>query len=756
MASVKDQGSDEDISDISESEMEEYEVKSYEELKKGNYSVKTSDETFSCPYCLKKRKRDYLYKDLLQHASGVGKSSSQKRSAKEKAHHLALVKYLEKDLVNVGGPSDPVAVVDPLDGCGHDEKSVWPWTGISESEMEEYEAKSYEELKKGNYSVKTSYETFTCPYCPKKRKRDYLYKDLLQHASGVGKSSSNKRSAKEKAHHLALVKYLEKDLANGGGPSDPVAVVDPLDGCGHDEKFVWPWTGILVNIPTRRAEDGRYVGESGSKLRDELTKRGFNPIRVLPLWNYRGHSGCALVEFHKDWPGLHNAMSFEKAYDADHHGKRDWYANGAEKSGIYAWVARADDYNLSSIVGEQLQKSRDLKSISETMEEEERKQNRLVSNLTNIIEVKMKHIVEMQSRFDETAVNLGRLMAEKDLLHKSYNEEVRKMQLSARDHFQRIFNDHERLKIQLESHKKELESRVEELEKREARNESERKRLSEEIEKNAIRNSSLQSASLEQQRADESVLKLSEDQKREKEVLHEKIIRLEKQLDAKQTLELEIEQMRGKLNVKKHLADGDVKVMQEVEEILKNKREKEEELEDLDALNQTLIVREHESNEELQEARKELINGLKEISTRGYIGVKRMGELNNKPFHEVMKRKYNHEEAEDKASELCSLWEEYLKDPDWHPFRVITVGGKTERIIDNEDEKLKALKNEFGDEVYNAVTTALIEIVEYNPSANYVTSELWNFKDGRRATLREGVSFLLEQWTLPKRKRGIY
>lgn len=53
-----------------------------------------------------------------------------------------------------------------------------------------------------------------------------------------------------------------------------------------------------------------------------------------------------------------------------------------------------------------------------------------------------------------------------------------------------------------------------------------------------------------------------------------------------------------------------------------------------------------------------------------------MGELDSKPFFEAMKKKYNEEEAEDKASELCSLWEEYLKDPDWHPFKVTEVEGK--------------------------------------------------------------------------------
>jgi hypothetical protein len=74
-------------------------------------------------------------------------------------------------------------------------------------------------------------------------------------------------------------------------------------------------------------------------------------------------------------------------------------------------------------------------------------------------------------------------------------------------------------------------------------------------------------------------------------------------------LELEIEQLRGQLNVMKHMGDdGDVEVLQKVEAILKQLREREGELEDLEDLNQTLIVKERKSNDELQEARKELIS----------------------------------------------------------------------------------------------------------------------------------------------------
>lgn len=58
--------------------------------------------------------------------------------------------------------------------------------------------------------------------------------------------------------------------------------------------------------------------------------------------------------------------------------------------------------------------------------------------------------------------------------------------------------------------------------------------------------------------------------------------------------------------------------------------------------------------------------------TRAFIGVKRMGELDEKPFLNAAKRKYSGDEANLKAVELCSLWEHYLKDPNWHPMLVLT------------------------------------------------------------------------------------
>ncbi|XP_004294551.1 PREDICTED: uncharacterized protein LOC101309805 [Fragaria vesca subsp. vesca] len=98
---------------------------------------------------------------------------------------------------------------------------------------------------------------------------------------------------------------------------------------------------------------------------------------------------------------------------------------------------------------------------------------------------------------------------------------------------------------------------------------------------------------------------------KQKEKLRKKIIQLEKELEKKQALELEIEQMRGALRTMEHMdVNEDLDAKKQMDEIKQTLKEKEVECEDLDTLCQTLMVRERRSNDELQEARKELVNGL--------------------------------------------------------------------------------------------------------------------------------------------------
>lgn len=80
------------------------------------------------------------------------------------------------------------------------------------------------------------------------------------------------------------------------------------------------------------------------------------------------------------------------------------------------------------------------------------------------------------------------------------------------------------------------------------------------------------------------------------------------ELDAKQKLEMEIEEMKGKLEVMKHLGNQDDEAVQaKMKEMNESLADKIESLEDLEELNSTLLTKERETNDELQEARKALI-----------------------------------------------------------------------------------------------------------------------------------------------------
>ncbi|XP_042476645.1 NAC domain-containing protein 30-like isoform X2 [Macadamia integrifolia] len=187
-------------------------------------------------------------------------------------------------------------------------------------------------------------------------------------------------------------------------------------------------------------------------------------------------------------------------------------------------------------------------------------------------------------------------------------------------------------------------------------------------------------------------------------------------------------------------------VQKKMDDLKKQLEEKADEMEDLETLNRTLVVREHQSNRELQEARKELIKAMNNFSNNhAVIGIKRLGELNEKPFRDVCSKKFSAGEWDVKSSELCSTWQEHIKNSDWHPFKTINIFGKIQEIIDESDKKLKDLRDEWGDEVYKAVKTALLEVNEYNPSGRYAVPELWNFSEERRASLKEAIQYILKR-----------
>lgn len=86
--------------------------------------------------------------------------------------------------------------------------------------------------------------------------------------------------------------------------------------------------------------------------------------------------------------------------------------------------------------------------------------------------------------------------------------------------------------------------------------------------------------------------------------LNAKIVELEKQLESKQEMELENQQLQEKLDVMEHMEGEFLKM---VADLHINVAEKERALQALEEYSQALTVKERESNDELQKTRKRMI-----------------------------------------------------------------------------------------------------------------------------------------------------
>lgn len=338
-------------------------------------------------------------------------------------------------------------------GYGEKEKE------IKLSELEDYEDRYYKQLKDGTMKVKTTDSKYQCPFCHGRRHTYYRLKCLLEHAYDI--ADSRRSGLKEKGRHLALKRYIERylDLNNDQarpavkkyrplGSIDDKAVhkiehehapkIEVKPACklkvapksestvpdDDDQLFVWPWMGIVANIRTE-FKNGIHVGESGSKLKDELTSKGFNPLRVHPLWSRYGHSGYAVIEFNKDWAGFNNAMSFGRSFELDGCGKSGYYREKNRGDKLFGWVAQNDDYNSKSIIGDYLVKNGDLKTISGQQAEDQRKTIKLISNLANTLEVKHMQLKEIESKCNKAEETVSRVVAQRDKILENYNEGIR-------------------------------------------------------------------------------------------------------------------------------------------------------------------------------------------------------------------------------------------------------------------------------------------------------------------------------------------
>jgi len=86
---------------------------------------------------------------------------------------------------------------------------------------------------------------------------------------------------------------------------------------------------------------------------------------------------------------------------------------------LYGWLAREDDYNRSDTVGKNVKKKRDLKSISQIVEEDQRKLYHLFENMCQTIEKNKQRKQQLEQKVDET---LESLEFHNLMLNNSYQE----------------------------------------------------------------------------------------------------------------------------------------------------------------------------------------------------------------------------------------------------------------------------------------------------------------------------------------------
>ncbi|EPS62632.1 hypothetical protein M569_12161, partial [Genlisea aurea] len=245
-------------------------------------------------------------------------------------------------------------------------------TDVSDSELEDYVDRWFNDLMQDKGKVKLSENVYRCPFCPGKKKMVYQSKDLLQHASDLGRSTDLNHRGK----HLAVLRFLKDDIRALSSDFSTMTL-DHSRSARRDKLFVYPWMGILANVDARSLSD----------IRDDLARRGFDHVKVrIP------RSGCnhAVAAFKRDWSGFYSCIVLDREFEANGRGRRDYYIHRRSSSGgttelgngMYGWIAEEEDYeNAEGAVGEFLRKNGDLKSVSQVEGDERRKTRLMISDL---------------------------------------------------------------------------------------------------------------------------------------------------------------------------------------------------------------------------------------------------------------------------------------------------------------------------------------------------------------------------------------
>lgn len=222
----------------------------------------------------------------------------------------------------------------------------------SESDIRDYSEKPYKKLQSGEINIGKG-RKMRCPFCVGKKIKLYESRQLLQHAEGI--SNSSKRRSKVRGDHHALARYLKDTV-----PGDHVRV----PGESSEPLMCYPWTGILAVKGLDK--EGRLT----KQYLTDILKR-FKPIDIVLLKNKADLTGEAIIKFQEDYDGYYRLLQFDTFYAREQHGKKDYAEENNKGFNIYGWLASADDYDSSGVVGDYLRSTVQLKRFSDVVNEKE-------------------------------------------------------------------------------------------------------------------------------------------------------------------------------------------------------------------------------------------------------------------------------------------------------------------------------------------------------------------------------------------------
>uniref|UniRef100_A0A0R0E313 XS domain-containing protein n=1 Tax=Glycine max TaxID=3847 RepID=A0A0R0E313_SOYBN len=360
-----------------------------------------------------------------------------------------------------------------------------------------------------------------------------------------------------------------------------------------DERYVWPWTGIVANIFGKPKHEAVECDSMYWLRKFEQYK----PEEAYVLHCAEDPTGYVVLEFGTDWTGFTQMMKLDTDLLVDRHGKKDYYESRkmGYSSGLFGWCAQAEDYNSEGLVGNFLRQKAELKTTSMSLNEKTETLDHLYGEIGSV----NKKISEMESKYIEDYMSLDKMMKEiekkRDLLHQTRAED---------DHV----NCAPVLKSMIDTMNDELDRWCQQLIEQEKSTIQQRRKFEEEKKSQM---ESLILATEKQMKARSDVLSLLEKHQMEKKVVSDALLKLEKEMGNEQKLNLQIAELEEQLKVLKCVnseeADHENKRKIEIEEI-------EEKLEDMifdmsvkDDENQALKKKVQEAKTELEDARQQII-----------------------------------------------------------------------------------------------------------------------------------------------------